>query len=153
MQKQELREISLGSFFMPWRRFRTPFNRHVHRREELGMPRKPKKPCKHPGCPKLVEGMYCEEHALLHGQERGDSAVRGYDSKWRKARERFLKCHPLCVQCQREGRLVKATVVDHIKPHRGDPILFWDERNWQPLCKHHHDVKTMTEDRYQEYNY
>ena len=60
------------------------------------MPRKPKKPCKHPGCPKLVEGTYCEEHALLHGQERGDSAVRGYDSKWRKARERFLKCHPLC---------------------------------------------------------
>lgn len=67
------------------------------------MPRKPKKPCKHPGCPKLVDGMYCEEHASLHGQERGDSAVRGYDSKWRKARERFLKCHPLCVQCQREG--------------------------------------------------
>ena len=97
--------------------------------------------------------MYCEEHALLNGQERRDSAVRGYDSKWRKARERFLKCHPLCVQCQREGRLVKATVVDHIKPHRGDPILFWDERNWQPLCKHHHDVKTMTEDRYQEYKY
>ena len=115
------------------------------------MPRKPKKPCKHPGCPKLVDGMYCEEHASLHGQERGDSAVRGYDSKWRKARERFLKCHPLCVQCQREGRLVKATVVDHIKPHRGDPVLFWDESNWQPLCKHHHDVKTMTEDRYQEY--
>lgn len=117
------------------------------------MPRKPKRPCKHPGCPKLVEGMYCEEHALLYGHERGDSAVRGYDSKWRKARERFLKCHPLCVQCQREGRLVKATVVDHIKPHRGDSILFWDERNWQPLCKHHHDVKTMTEDRYQEYKY
>lgn len=70
------------------------------------MPRKPKKPCKHPGCPKLVDGMYCEEHASLHGQERGDSAVRGYDSKWRKARERFLKCHPLCVQCQREGKVL-----------------------------------------------
>ena len=39
------------------------------------MPRKPKKPCKHPGCPKLVEGMYCEEHALLHGQERGDGTI------------------------------------------------------------------------------
>lgn len=35
------------------------------------MPRKPKKPCKHPGCPKLVDGMYCEEHASLHGQEQG----------------------------------------------------------------------------------
>ena len=85
------------------------------------------------------------------GRSEGIQQCEG--SKWRKARERFLKCHPLCVQCQREGRLVKATVVDHIKPHRGNPILFWDERNWQPLCKHHHDVKTMTEDRYQEYKY
>lgn len=39
-------------------------------------------------------------------------------------------------------------VVDHIKPHRGDQKLFWDRRNWQPLCEHHHNVKTMTEDRY-----
>lgn len=66
------------------------------------MPRKPMKPCKHPGCPKLTEGFYCEEHESLH---------------------------------------------------RGDPVLFWDESNWQPLCKHHHDSKTMTEDRYQEYRY
>lgn len=41
-----------------------------------------------------------------------------------------------------------ATVVDHIKPHRGDKKLFWDRGNWQPLCEHHHNVKTMTEDRY-----
>ena len=40
-----------------------------------------------------------------------------------------------------------ATVVDHIKPHRGDKKLFWDRGNWQPLCEHHHNVKTMTEDR------
>ena len=141
------------SFTLVWVRALSFHRTRYIRKERGAMPRKPKKPCKHPGCPKLVEGMYCEEHALLHGQEQGDSAVRGYDSKWRKARERFLKCHPLCVQCQREGRLVKAPVVDHIKPHRGNPILFWDERNWQPLCKHHHDVKTMTEDRYQEYKY
>jgi 5-methylcytosine-specific restriction protein A len=24
--------------------------------------------------------------------------------------------------------------------------LFWDSKNWQSLCKHHHDVKTATED-------
>lgn len=31
--------------------------------------------------------------------------------------------------------------------------IFWDSSNWQALCKHHHDVKTMTTDRYQEYHY
>ena len=52
-----------------------------------------------------------------------------------------------------QGRLVKATVVDHIIPHRGDAKLFWDEGNWQSLCKNCHDHKTMTEDRYQEFHY
>lgn len=117
------------------------------------MPRKPKKPCRHPGCPKLVEGRYCEEHAPIHAGDRAGAAGRGYDSRWRKARARYLKAHPLCVRCRQEGKYVRATVVDHIKPHRGDAELFWDESNWQALCKHHHDVKTMTEDRYQEYKY
>ena len=26
------------------------------------MPRKPKRPCQHPGCPKLTDGLYCAEH-------------------------------------------------------------------------------------------
>lgn len=45
------------------------------------------------------------------------------------------------------------TVVDHIVPHRGDQKLFWDRSNWQPLCEHHHNVKTMTEDRFKEYRF
>ena len=27
------------------------------------MPRKPKRPCSSPGCPRLTDGRYCEEHA------------------------------------------------------------------------------------------
>lgn len=41
--------------------------------------------------------------------------------------------------CAAEGRITAANVVDHIAPHRGDPALFWDQANWQPLCKLHHD--------------
>ena len=41
--------------------------------------------------------------------------------------------------CTVEGKLTPATVVDHIEPHRGDQVLFWDTANWQPLCKVHHD--------------
>ena len=37
-----------------------------------------------------------------------------------------LRRHPLCVECMKQGRYVKATDVDHIIPHRGDKILFWD---------------------------
>ena len=62
-------------------------------------------------------------------------------------------CNPFCVKCYEEGHITMATVVDHIVPHRGDQKLFWDRGNWQPLCEHHHNVKTMTEDRYVEYKF
>lgn len=117
------------------------------------MPMKPKKPCKHPGCPKLTSGVYCEEHKEMHRADRKTSSQRGYDSRWRRARKRFLSVHPLCEQCKKNGKLIKANVVDHVIPHRGDEVLFWDESNWQALCKNCHDSKTMTEDRYQEYRY
>jgi len=73
---------------------------------------------------------------------RGGAAVRGYDRKWREARAAFLRRNPLCLECFTEGKLEPATVVDHIIPHRGDSKLFWDQRNWQPLCKSCHDRKT-----------
>ena len=41
-----------------------------------------------------------------------------------------------------QNKITPATVVDHIVPHRGDKKLFWDQSNWQPLCKEHHDKKT-----------
>ena len=50
--------------------------------------------------------------------------------------------HPLCAECLKNSVLTPATVVDHIVPHRGDYALFWDENNWQPLCKSCHDRKT-----------
>ncbi|WP_338056068.1 HNH endonuclease signature motif containing protein [Thermanaerosceptrum fracticalcis] len=46
----------------------------------------------------------------------------------------------------KQGKIVPAIVVDHIRPHKGDYELFWDESNWQPLCKQCHDRKTATED-------
>lgn len=71
--------------------------------------------------------------------EKNSSSERGYGHKWQKARNAFLGENPLCVMCESEGRLTPAQVVDHITPHRGDELLFWDRENWQPLCKIHHD--------------
>jgi len=79
-------------------------------------------------------------------QARGSACSRGYDARWRKARAAYLASHPLCVWCQDEGRLEPAVVVDHVRPHKGDPGLFWDEQNWQALCKPHHDRKTARQD-------
>ena len=60
--------------------------------------------------------------------------------RWRNVRRRHLDRHPLCVMCAKEQRVTAATVVDHIVPHRGDMVLFWDQNNLQSLCKPHHDV-------------
>ena len=62
---------------------------------------------------------------------------------WQKARKAFLSENPLCVACQAKGELVSSTVVDHVKPHRHEDVdLFWDQGNWQALCKRCHDRKT-----------
>lgn len=124
--------------------------------EDVGiMPCRPNTPCKHPGCGRLVPygTMYCEEHKPLHRHDRKTTGEKGYGSRWQKARAVYLQSHPFCVRCLAKGRYVKATVVDHIIPHRGDRKLFWDRDNWQALCKSCHDSKTMTEDRYEEFRY
>lgn len=49
-----------------------------------------------------------------------------YGRRGREARLAFLRDHPLCAMCSTVERLVAATVVDHIRPHKGDLTLFWD---------------------------
>ena len=71
---------------------------------------------------------------------RGEGATaRGYNYK-------FLSDNPLCCYCERTGRTTAANVVDHIIPHRGDQSLFWNESNWQPLCKPCHDSTKAKEE-------
>lgn len=65
--------------------------------------------------------------------------------EWRRASVRYRRENPLCVVCQRNGKLSASEVVDHIVDHKGDQELFWDKDNWQPLCKKCHDEKTRRE--------
>lgn len=124
-------------------------------KEVFGVPRFPDHPCSHPGCPRLVPSgrKYCDEHQALHPEEIRSASARGYGRRWQKASKAFLHRNPLCVQCAKQGRYVKATVVDHVIPHRGDPVLFWDQNNWQALCKPCHDKKTGMEDSRPSYRY
>lgn len=113
------------------------------------MPVLPKRPCAAPGCRALVDKGRCEAHQRASRQVAEDlrlsSAKRGYGRRWRRAREIFLQAHPLCEcdECQAGAKRVTASeVVDHIEDHKGDPIKFWDEANWQALSKICHDRKT-----------
>jgi 5-methylcytosine-specific restriction protein A len=114
------------------------------------MPKLLATPCSYPNCPEVTRDQYCSTHkkhvAKQYDRIRGSSTKRGYDYRWRKVRKWFLRENPLCVECLKEKRAISATVVDHISPHKGDLSLFWDQSNWQALCKRCHDIKTVKED-------
>ena len=119
------------------------------------MPRKPKQPCRYPGCPRLTDERYCEAHrkmASLQYERYGRDAVakRRYGSAWQKIRARVLAAHPLCEQCRKEGRLTVATEVHHILPlgHGGTN----DEENLMALCKPCHSrISVEMGDRFRKY--
>jgi hypothetical protein len=77
---------------------------------------------------------------------RGNATQRGYDHRWRAARKVYLSHNVYCVACKQAGIVTAAAVVDHIIPHKGDMLLFWDKKNWQGLCRKCHNRKTFAED-------
>lgn len=119
------------------------------------MPLRPKKPCNARGCNALTRNpRYCDDHADIgksaearrRERQRETSAQRGYNYKWQQASKGFLVKHPLCAEHERCGEVAAATEVDHIVPHKGDMVLFWDRSNWQALCHSCHSRKTASED-------
>ena len=78
--------------------------------------------------------------------DKRKTSERGYGWRWQQARLRYLQAHPLCALCLSQGIVAEAEVVDHVTPHRGEQELFWNEANWQALCKHHHDADKQAED-------
>ena len=119
------------------------------------MPSTPPHPCNRPGCPALTHFRFCVAHtpskaetwawARTADEQRPTSRQRGYTSKWQRERALYLAAHPTCVLCGQHGQVTRATVVDHIQPHRGDDKLFWSRGNWQSLCVACHARKTARE--------
>lgn len=114
-------------------------------------------PCNGAACRALVPHgqRWCETCAKAKGAEdrerRGSARERGYDSRWERYRRTYLEAHPLCVECASGVPLpggvtpravTPATVVDHIKAHKGDHRLFWAPANHRAVCKPHHDART-----------
>ena len=72
---------------------------------------------------------------------RGDRRARGYDSEWYRAVAVHKRTYPWCAGCVAAGLgMVPSEVVDHIEPHQGDRIKFWNRLNWQACCAWHHNA-------------
>lgn len=110
------------------------------------MPNKPKKPCKHQGCPNLTDGLYCEQHKQTENRrynkyQRDPAINKRYGAAWKRIRKRYITLHPLCEECQRQHRYTPATEVHHILPLSEGGTH--DERNLMSLCHACHSSITM----------
>jgi len=112
------------------------------------MPYKPRKPCAHFGCPKLVTGRFCEDHAKQDAREyeryRRDPETRNrYGRAWKRIRDRYIAAHPVCERCLAEGKFTPAQEVHHLQELSagGDHA----EENLCSLCKAHHSAIHLSE--------
>lgn len=105
------------------------------------MPKKPKRPCSYPGCSKLTDDMYCEDHKSIVNKnynkyERDPASNKRYGRAWKRIRDRHIKAHPLCEECKKDGRLMPAEEVHHILPlSKGGGN---ESSNLMSLCKSCH---------------
>jgi 5-methylcytosine-specific restriction enzyme A len=69
------------------------------------MPKRPPRPCPHPGCRELTEGGRCAAHTDKRWAKQKKSArERGYSVAWEKARKGWLRKHPICRVCARNAK-------------------------------------------------
>jgi len=72
---------------------------------------------------------------------------RFYQRKaWKSIRLLQLQIEPLCRHCRLNGKLIAASVVDHVVPIT-DGGAELDQANLQSLCKECHNAKTRRENK------
>lgn len=107
------------------------------------MSNKASKYCQAYPCPNLaVNGAYCHEHTPARAPKEADPFY--VSVAWRRFRDWYISMHPLCEQCEREGRPdTPAQMVDHrIEIKDGGALT--SEENAMSLCWKCHAVKTAT---------
>ena len=105
------------------------------------MPRKPKRSCSYPGCPRPTEGRFCEEHQRIENRryekyDRDPAVRRRYGRGWKRIRDRYVSQHPLCEQCLEHGILRPVEEVHHKIPLVEGGTH--EENNLISLCKECH---------------
>ncbi len=109
------------------------------------MPISPPKPCTHPGCGVLVRdgSGRCAKHPRVAWLKQPNAAKRVTGRRLQTMRDRLFSDHPLCVECERLGRVTLATQRDHITPLAEGGTD--DDSNVQGLCRPCHEAKTQRE--------
>lgn len=78
------------------------------------------------------DSSYRHEKADGYFRERSNDLY--HTARWTRLARAYKDTHPLCVECQKQGRITPATCVDHIVPFPICREYFFDTRNLQALC-------------------
>ncbi len=109
------------------------------------MPMSAPKPCSQPGCGVLVRDgtSRCPKHKREAWAKSPTAAKRVTGRRLQALRERLFTDNPLCVECERQGRVTLATQRDHvISLAEGGTD---EDDNVQGLCRACHDTKSRQE--------
>ena len=110
------------------------------------MPERPLRPCKYNRCTALTRNKsgYCDAHIKesIQPDNRVSSFERGYNARWKKFRIAYLKQHPLCVDCLKQGIYTPSREPHHIQKLRDRPELKYEESNLIALCHDCHSKRT-----------
>lgn len=77
----------------------------------------------------------------------GTSTRKYKTARWRRLRAAQLSRRPWCQCPHHDGQYVRAEVVDHKVPHRGDDRLFWNPSNLQSMTKQCHDKFKQSQEK------
>lgn len=121
-------------------------------------------PCRHPGCPSLVQSGYCQKHAHKAQDVRKDydrkrkldpilarNAAFRSSPEWQRLRKRKLSYDPLCQDPhgihKRVNDTESAVDIDHIEglTEAWDKRADWD--NLMSLCRRCHSIKEQAHRR------
>lgn len=95
------------------------------------MPQRPKRPCKRPGCPALVDpstGSYCAQHAhykqqdtrsrfdMLDRKKTAETKSFYSSAEWTLTSKYHRQKEPLCRRCKENGKIVVGELVHHNPP-------------------------------------
>ena len=72
---------------------------------------------------------------------------------WRRLRNDYIRLHPLCAECLRNGKVKPATDVHHLRsPFKGGEInwtLLMDVNNLESLCAECHGLEHAKQNGYE----
>ncbi len=76
----------------------------------------------------------------IYNKNRPERDKLYYSRQWKQISMLYRKQHPLCEECERNGRIVKADLVDHIVAVNNSGSM-WSWDNLQSLCMNCHNKK------------